>query len=228
MWQLLSTWAAETQAVFAKEWRCELRTRYALNTLALFAFTTLVVVSSALGPLGTSTVERVTVLPVLLWVVLLFATTAGLPRIFVHEEETGTATALRLAANPAAVFAGKALFNLLLVLALELLVTPLFLIMMQLTVESTGLFVAVLAAGGFGLAAASTLIAAIVGQTRGQGTLFAVLSFPVLLPLLIFAVQLTRAAVAGEPPGDGLRVLLLYDGSITVASLMLFPVVWNP
>ena len=56
MWRDTSTWAAEAPAVFAKEWRCEFRTRYALNTLGLFAFTTLVVVSVSLGPLGVSVV----------------------------------------------------------------------------------------------------------------------------------------------------------------------------
>jgi hypothetical protein len=56
------------------------------------------------------------VLPVLLWLILLFAAAAGLPRGFVHEEETHTATALRLAARPSAVFAGKLLYNLTLLL----------------------------------------------------------------------------------------------------------------
>ena len=98
MWPRASTWVAEAAAVFAKDWRCEFRTRYALSTLALFAITTLVVVSVALGPLGTSASDRTSVLPVLLWVILLFAAAAGLPRTFGQEEETHTATALRLAA----------------------------------------------------------------------------------------------------------------------------------
>ena len=103
-----STWAAEAAAVFAKEWRCEFRTRYALNTLGLFAFTTLVVVSVSLGPLGVSLARgSVAVLPVLLWIILLFSAAAGLPRAFVQEEETQTATALRLAATPSALFCGK-------------------------------------------------------------------------------------------------------------------------
>jgi heme exporter protein B len=221
-------WLSEAAAVFAKEWRSELRTRAALNTFALFALTTLVVVSAALGPIGARSSERGAVLPVLLWLILLFAATAGLPRGFVHEEETHTATALRLAARPSALFCGKAAYSLALVAALELIVTPLFLVLMQLAVASPMLLVATLAAGGYGLAMGSTLIAAMIGQAQARGTLFAVLSFPVLLPLLIFAVQLSRAAVAGEPPGDALAVLLLYDASITVASLMLFPVIWNP
>jgi len=215
-------------AVFAKEWRGEFRTRYALNTLGLFAFTTLVVVSVSLGPLGVSLSQGTAVLPVLLWIILLFSAAAGLPRAFVHEEETQTATALRLAATPSALFCGKLLYGLTLTLALELLVTPLYVAMTSLTVKSPGLLAGVLAAGGFGLAAGSTLVAAIIAQARAKGTLFSVLAFPVLLPLLLIAVELTRAAVAGDPADVALLQLLLYDASVTVAGFMLFPVVWNP
>jgi len=228
MWQDTSTWAAEALAVFAKEWRCEFRTRYALNTLGLFAFTTLVVVSVSLGPLGVSVSRGTAVLPVLLWVILLFSAAAGLPRAFVQEEETQTATALRLAATPSALFCGKLLYGMTLTLALEALVTPVFVAMTSLDVKSPGLLAAVLAAGGYGLAAGSTLVAAIIAQARSKGTLFSVLAFPVLLPLLLIAVELTRHAVAGDPADVALLQLLLYDGSVTVAGFMLFPVVWNP
>jgi heme exporter protein B len=220
-----SLWLAEAVAVFVKDWRCELRTRYALNTLGLFSFTTLVVVSVGLGPLGSM---GLTVLPVILWVILLFSVSAGLPRAFVHEEETRTASALRLAATPSALFCGKLLYGLTLVLALEALVTPLFLVLSDLTVKAPGTLAAVLAAGGYGLAAGSTLVAAIIAQAQGKGTLFAVLSFPVLLPLLLMSVELTRNAVGGDPAGVALAQLLLYDGMVTIAGLMLFPAVWNP
>lgn len=228
MWRDASTWAAEAIAVFAKEWRGEFRTRYALNTLGLFAFTTLVVVSVSLGPIGVSLSQGTAVLPVLLWIILLFSAAAGLPRAFVHEEETQTATALRLAATPSALFCGKLLYGLTLTLALEILVTPVYVAMTSLTVRSPGLLAGVLAAGGFGLAAGSTLVAAIIAQARAKGTLFSVLAFPVLLPLLLIAVELTRTAVAGDPADVALLQLLLYDATVTVAGFMLFPVVWNP
>ena len=167
-------------------------------------------------------------LPVLLWIILLFSAAAGLPRAFVHEEETQTATALRLAATPSALFCGKLLYGLTLTLALEVLITPLYVAMTSLTVKSPGLLAGVLAAGGFGLAAGSTLVAAIIAQARSKGTLFAVLAFPVLLPLLLIAVELTRGAVAGDAADVALLQLLLYDATVTVAGFMLFPVVWNP
>ena len=223
----MSSWLAEASAVFVKDWVSEARTRHALNTLGLFALTTLVLVSVGLGPLGASAAGA-QVLPFLLWIVLLFATSAGLPRAFVHEEETHTATALRLAARPSAVFWGKVGFGLALTLALEALVAPLFLALVQLEVASPGLFVAGLAAGGFGLAAASTVVAAIISQARGKSTLFSVLAFPLLVPLLLLVVEITRNAVAGEPAAMALRQLLLYDASIAVAGSMLFPVIWNP
>lgn len=223
-----STWGAEVAAVFAKEWRCEFRTRYSLNTLALFAFSTLVVVSFSLGPLGVSRSQGTALLPVLLWIILLFSVAAGLPRAFVQEEESHTAMALRLAATPSALFCGKLLYGLTLVLALEVLITPFYVAMTSFEVESPGLLVLTLAAGGYGLAVGSTLVAAIIAQARTKGTLFSVLAFPVLLPLLVLTVELTRSAASGSAPDVALPQLLLYDGVVTIAGLMLFPLVWNP
>jgi len=228
MWRRISNWWAETAAVFAKDWRTEFRTRYALNTLALFAVTTLVTVSFGIGPVGVSADLAGNVLPVVLWIILLFAATAGLPRLFVHEEETHTATALRLSATPSALFTGKLVYGVTLIFALELLVVPLFAVLMQLPVDKPGLLVLVLVAGGYGLAAASTLISAIISQARGQSTLFAVLAFPVLLPLFILLIDLTRTAVLTAPLGGPVVPLLLYDLVVTVAGWMLFPAVWNP
>jgi heme exporter protein B len=220
-------WWGQAVAVFVKDWRAELRTRHALHTLLLFAVTTLVTVSLALGPAGVNSSERGAVLPALLWVILLFAAAAGLPRGFVQEEETHTATALRLAATPSAVFCGKALYAVTLLLGVEALLVPLYLAVMQLSVAAPVLFVTALTAGGFGLAVGSTLLAAIVAQAQGRGALFPILAFPVLLPLLLLAVELTRGGVTGTVGAGVLANLLLYDGAITVAGLMLFPLVWN-
>ncbi len=223
----ISSWTAEAVAIFAKEWRLELRTRYALNTVGLFAITTLVVVSISLGPVGASEEAR-QFLPVLLWLILLFAASAGLPRTFVHEEEIGTAIALRLSARPSSLFCGKALYNLTLIFALELLITPLFVAMLQMPVVSPVELLLTLLLGGYGLAIGSTVIAAMVAQARAQATLFAVVAFPILLPLLWFAVRATVGAVLDEPAGPILTLILLFDGTLTVAGLMLFPAIWNP
>jgi heme exporter protein B len=223
-----SSWAAEAVAVLGKDWRTELRARHAVATLVLFAVTTLVVASLALGPLGGTPAERSNVAAALLWILMLFAAAAGLPRAFVHEEEARTATALRLAARPSAVFAGKLAWVASLLAVLEAVATPLAIALFDLEVAAPLALVGALAAGGLGLAAATTVLAAIVAQGRGATTLFAALAFPLLVPLAVLAVAATRAALGGGGGGDLLVQLLLYDGSVVVAGFLLFPVVWNP
>jgi len=223
-----SDWVAEAAAVFAKDWRCELRTRHAVATLALFAVTTLVVASLVLGPIGNDPARAGQVVPVLVWLILLFAAASGLPRAFVHEEESRTAIALRLAGRPSAVFAGKLLHVVTLVAALEAIVAPLAAVLFDLSIADPLRFAAALAAGGLAIAGATTLLAAIVAQGRGASTLFAVLALPVLLPALALAVSASRVAFAGVNSDPALTLLLLYDGVVIVAGFLLFPPVWNP
>jgi heme exporter protein B len=216
-------------AVFRKDLRAELRTRYALNAVALFAVSTVVALSLGLGPLSRSA-DLPLIHAALLWVAVLFAAFTGLARAFVQEEEARTAAALRLAAPPLAVYLGKLLFNLLLLLLLDALTAILFVILLRVEVGSPAMFVALLLAGSLGLVAATTLIAAIIAQASAKGALFAVLSFPLLAPLLVVAIKGTALALEGAGWERGiapLQVLLAYTVALFVASLFLFGSVWE-
>jgi heme exporter protein B len=226
-----STLARASWAVFRKDLRAELRTRYALNAVALFAASTVVALSLGVGFL---TAGRNADLPLihaaLLWIAVLFAAFTGLARAFVQEEEARTAAALRLAAPPIAVYLGKLLFNLLLLLLLDVLVAALFVVLLHVEIRSIGLFAALLLAGSLGLVAATTLIAAIIARASAKGALFAVLSFPLLVPLLVVAIQGTALALVGEGWDRGiapLQVLIAYTVALFVASLFLFGSVWE-
>ena len=217
-------------AVFLKDLKAEWRTRVALNALLLFAFSVLVVVGYAVGPTRLALEDRPVVNSVLLWIVLFFSAMTGLSRAFVHEEESGTASAVRHSAPPAAVFLGKLFSNLALLAVVMALVVPLFLALMSFGIASPGLFLTVLALGAVGLASASTFVAAIVAKTAAKGALFAVLATPLLLPPLVAAVTGTRVA-ATEPQLaaglDAVRLLFAFDGLMTTASFLLFDAVWR-
>jgi len=141
-----------------------------------------------------------------------------------------TAAALRLSARPTAVFLGKLLFNLALLLILVGLTTVLFIIMLRVQVGNPGLLAALLLAGSMGLVAATTLIAAIIARASVKGALFAVLSFPLLVPLLTVAIQGSANALAGRGWESGigsLQVLAGYTIALFTASLFLFNTVWE-
>lgn len=218
-------------AVFSKDIRSELRTRYALNALLLFAASTAVAVSLGVGFLGMRRdPEALAIQAALLWVALLFAALNGLSRSFVQEEERRTTLALRMAAPPTAVYLGKLAFNLVLLLVLDTVTTLLFLGFLRVELGNVGLFVAMLAAGSLALATTTTLVAAIIARANFKSGLFAVLAFPLLVPLLVVAMQGTALALGGEPWNAGvplLRLLLAYAVATLTASLLLFPFVWE-
>jgi heme exporter protein B len=220
-----------TWAVLVKDLRSELRTRYALNTLVLFAASAAVAVSLGVGFIGLRrTEEALLIQATLLWIALLFAALNGLARGFVHEEETRTILALRLAAPPIAVYLGKLLFNLVLLAILDLVTTLLFIILVRVEVGSPLAFVIVLTSGGLGLATATTLLAAIIARASFKSALFAVLAFPLLVPVLIVAIQSTALAldsggVAAVLPA--VQFLLAYAVATFTASLLLFRFVWE-
>lgn len=225
MWRFL----VEVAAVAGKELRAEFRTRVALNSLGLFALTTLVAVAYSVGPFRIAAEDRPFLLSVLLWIVLLFAALAGLDRSFVKEEESHTAPLLRLSASPLVVWAGKLAYNLVLLYLLMALLVPLFAVLMGFEVVLVAWFVLLLAVGGYALAVTATIVAAIISRAITRGALYSVLSLPLLLPLVIFLIQGTAAVSDGslETVQSSVRAVVSLGGVMTVVSAFVFPVVWN-
>ena len=220
-------WLAGTLAVFLKDARTELRTRVALGALALFVAASLVLLRLALGRGAVG----VPVASALLWIVIVFASAVGLGRAFVAEEERGTALLLRLHARPSQVFAGKLLFNTVLMTALAFAAAGAFRLLVPVPLGSGTLLSATLALGALGLAAASTLLSALLARAQAAGPLLPVLSFPVVVPVLLPAVALTALA-SGSPDGvwaaarPDLTVLTAYAGLLISAAFVLFDYVW--
>lgn len=227
--RIANHWITCAWAVFRKDLQVELRTRYALGAVLLFAVTTLIAVSAALS----STMVHSEVKAALLWIVLLFAALSGLARVFVREEEAGTAPLLRLLAPATAVYAGKWLFNIALVFAVEVVSVPLFLIVLPPAVVNFDLLFGVLLLGGVGLAGASTFVAALIAQaSSGKSALFFIVAFPILLPLLLIAVQGTVGAFDAVATHQAhsradLGMLAVYGLVMTTASFLLFEYIWH-
>ncbi len=219
-------------AVVRKDVRSELRTRYALNALAMFALTVVLVVSFYLGNrLSPRALETPAIQATLMWIALFFTALTGLSRAFVHEEEAQTATLLRLHVPPLAVFGGKWLVNLLL-LAIVLVAVPVLLVLLlRMRIAHVPLLAVTLVLGGLGMTTKLTLVSAIIAKASARGALFAVLTFPIAFPLLVLAITATeQALVAGTtwqqalPEIQGLAAFFI---ATIAAAVLLFPFVWE-
>ena len=212
--------------IFRKDIRQEFRTRYALNAILLFALVTLVAVSFSIGTFTTGSEIKCA----LLWIIIFFSAMSGLAHIFVREEEKHTVDTLKLVAGSTSVFIGKFLFNLFLLYLLELITVPLFFAVMNFEVQGIGIFILVLILGSFGLSAGATMTAAIISKAGARGALFAVLSFPILLPVIIAGINGTQIAVKQSMIGEAgseLQMLISYSVVVLTAAILLFDFVWK-
>lgn len=216
----MSSWAAKTAWVLEKELRSEYRAKYAINAMLLFCITCVAVVSFALGGVAGDT----RVQAALIWVLVFFAAMSGLSRGFVKEHEVGTIQLLRAACDPSPVFFGKALFNLILIIIVQALLCALFVIFLNVRILNPWFYAATASAASVSIAVLCTLISAIVAGARVRGTLFPILSFPVLLPVFSVAIQASRFAIEGAPflkHIDQLYFLGAYAGvSIIICSFL--------
>ncbi len=212
-------------AVYAKDLRLELRSRYALNAILMFGVTTLVVVSFSLGQAGLPP----KLLAALFWIIMFFSAMSGLAHVFIREEESGTALVLKLRAEPDAIYWGKLIFNFTLLAIMTVIIAPLFFIFTDAPTGNIGAFIIVLLLGVIGLCGATTIIAAIIAKVAVKGALFAVLSFPVLVVLLLLLVGASTKVFDGRPLADimtEIQGLVAYCVVMITASVLLFKFVW--
>lgn len=214
-------------AIVAKDVRSELRLRYALNALLMFVVTSLAVIiiafqDSELNP---------EILSALFWIVIFFTAMSGLSRIFVSEEERGTILVLQLVASPSAVYFGKLIFNCGLTLFLSSAVTLLYVIVFPtFVIQSLVIFVCTVFLGSLGFASASTMIAAIIAKAQAKSTLYTVLAFPVLAPLLITVIYATALSIQGDIWSNSIPQFQIMIGYLCVVvgfSFLMFDYVWK-
>ena len=219
-------WIDGALAVVVKDLRSEVRARAALNAVVLFAVVTLTMVSYTVGTFGLTPGIRAS----LLWIIVFFAAMAGLSRTFLVEVERGTALALKLTASGTQVFLGKLMFNLILLGLLNVILLPLFQVLLPIPEANWSLLLVGLALGNLALASASTLVAAIVAGAGAKGALFTVLAFPILLPVLIGGVSTTHKAMEMLSFGDALgelQLLIGYTGVMITLAVLLFDYAWR-
>ncbi|MBI5475157.1 MAG: heme exporter protein CcmB [Ignavibacteriales bacterium] len=218
---------AATLTIFKKDLRSEMRTRYALNALLMFVITTLSIILFSIGNENVSP----ELLSGVLWIIIFFSTMSGLSRTFVSEEERGTVMTLHLIAKPLSIYFGKLLFNLLLLGGLNIFTVLLYLLFVSgFTVLNYSIFVTTIILGTLGLASGSTIIAAIIAKANTKGTLYPVLSFPILLPLLLTVINATKLSVSGAQFSESFgefQILISYLVVLTAISFLLFEYIWK-
>jgi heme exporter protein B len=186
--------------ILRKDLLTELRTREVISTMGLFGLLTVVVFAFAFS---VDEVRARLVTSGIIWVVLLFASTLGVNRVFDQEQQSGGLLALCLGpAGPVAVYVAKALGIFLFTVIAQLMTVPLMLIFLSVEVPEGGvnLLVIALLLGSVAVAEVGTLFAAMLANARLREVLLPLLVYPIVLPAIIAGVELTEIAMGGGLP----------------------------
>ncbi|WP_420154976.1 heme exporter protein CcmB [Siphonobacter sp.] len=217
----------EVNALIAKEIRLEWRQRNALNGMLLYLVSTIFVCylsfrlkSNRLEPITWNT---------LFWIIQLFTAVSAIAKSFT-QERAGRLLYYYTLASPVGIILSKMIYNTVLMLGLSVLGFGIYAFVMGNPVGDVGMYLVAIVLGALGFAGTLTMVAGIASKAENSPTLMSVLSFPIILPMLLMLLKLSKNALDGLDWGsssDEILTLLALNGIVWVLSLILFPFIWK-
>ena len=209
-------------AITWKDTVSEMRTKEIISSVLVFTISIIVIFNFAFGA-SQETMRLVA--PGILWVTFAFAGVLSLNRAFIPEKEQGCLEGLMVCPiSREAIYVGKMLGSLLFMLIIEAIALPIFTFLFNLPVLSLELItITVLATIGF--VAVGTLFSALAINTKAREIVLPILFFPIVVPVIISAVEASGKALSGESWGElssSLQIIGAFDVIFIVVSFLIF------
>lgn len=206
-----------------KEITLEWRSKYALNSILLYVVSTVFVCYQAF-----KSVHPI-IWNALFWIILLFASISAISKSFTQESK-GRQLYYYTLVSAKAIILSKIIYNVLLMLLLAAVAFFAYSTIFKNELGDPVLYFVTILLGSLSFATVLTMVSGISAKAGNNGTLMAILSFPVLIPLIIILIKLSKNAMDGLDRSvsyDEIGVLLAINLIVITASLLLFPYIWR-
>lgn len=208
-----------------KEWLLEWRMRYAINGVLLYLFSSLFVTY-----LSVKGVISPDIWNALFWIILLFTAVNAVSKSFVTESEQQQLYYYTLA-SPQALILSKMIYNVVLMLFLGVVFWLGYQLLFGTPVRHVVWYFAGVGSGVAGMASVLTLTSGIASRAGKNFSLMAILSFPLVMPLLLISIRLTgltlHEVVNVVSLIKLLGALLCINGVVVLLAVLLFPFLWT-
>ncbi len=214
----------EIYHLLKKELLLEWRQRHAVGGILLYVVSTVFICY-----LSFKNIIEPSVWNSLFWIIILFASVNASAKSFIQENK-GRFLYYYTVASPHAIIISKIIYNVLLIITLSIICLGFYTLFLGNVVENISLFFCTLIAGGFGLASLLTIISAIAAKANNNFTMMAILSFPIIMPLLMVILKISQNAILGTDFVINLKyfiTLFALDSIVLILAYLLFPYLWR-
>ncbi|MCH8903728.1 MAG: heme exporter protein CcmB [Bacteroidetes bacterium] len=214
---------SEIKHLISKEIKLEWRQRYAINGVILYLLSMIFLIY-----LSFTSINSITWIT-LYWIIIFFASINAVAKSFILERPARMLYYYTICSAQAIIFS-KSIYNFLLLLVLSAIGLLIFIAFAGNPIGNMNLFLLTMLLGSMGFSFALTMTSAIASKGNNKSTLMSVLSFPIIIPVLLLLIKLSKAALAGETISENIReILTLSSINLIVIStaFLLFPYLWR-
>ncbi len=214
----------EINVLIRKEWQVEMRQRFALGGLLLYVVSTVFVCYLSFKQIVDPATWNA-----LFWIIILFASLNAVAKSFVQDSDARYLYYYTLA-SPRAIVLAKMLYNSLLIISLSIVGFFVFFLFMGSLVVDLPVFIMSLLLGSLSFSSVLTMVSAISARSGNNFALMAVLSFPLMLPMLLSVMKLSAISLGMQQAVNimGISLVLILLSAISmVLAYILFPYLWR-
>ncbi len=221
----------QTWYLFKKEIVLEWRSKYAFNGVLLYVVSTVFIcyISFNLNPGFSGSKSYPVVWNVLFWIIMLFASVNAIAKSFMQESKSRLLYYYSIA-SPQAIILSKTIYNILLMSLLSILALLVYMLFFTNTIGDPLFYFLTVLLGSISFSTVFTMISAIASKAGNNGTLMAILSFPVIIPVILLLIRLSKNAMDGIERSfsySNMGVLLAINVIVIATALLLFPFLWR-
>jgi heme exporter protein B len=221
----------QTWDLFKKEIVLEWRSKYAFNGVLLYVVSTVFIcyISFNLNPGFSGSKSYPVVWNVLFWIIMLFASVNAIAKSFMQESKSRLLYYYSIA-SPQAIILSKTIYNILLMSLLSILALLVYLLFFTNTIGDPLFYFLTVLLGSISFSTVFTMISAIASKAGNNGTLMAILSFPVIIPVILLLIRLSKNAMDGIERSfsySNMGVLFAINVIVIATALLLFPFLWR-
>ena len=221
----------QTWYLFKKEITLEWRSKYAFNGVVLYVVSTVFIcyISFNLNAGFKGSKSYAIVWNVLFWIIMLFASVNAIAKSFMQESKNRLLYYYSIA-SPQAIILSKTIYNILLMSLLSCLALCAYTMFFANPVADPLYYFLTVLLGSVSFSSIFTMISAIASKAGNNGTLMAILSFPVIIPVILLLIRLSKNAMDGIERNFSYSDIVLLTAINVIAitaSLLLFPFLWR-